>query len=247
MPEASSSTAAMRVPTNLRCAINARKAAALTRVSTELAEDSEPDLAAYVIPEMGSALAGLEDACGFVGTSAPAYGGIVGLVSLLADGQHNASLETAETGHDQFSELSGDDIASLMAKLPERFWPSAAFYCSGYAAAQTFVRLGATTGGVMLAPEGARPQLVYGGVPVFLSSSLPTGSGSFAGRPMILFGSLRSAAMLGSRREMIAASSIHRFAEFDQLAVRVTARWDIACHNVGDNSTTGAMVALVGG
>jgi HK97 family phage major capsid protein len=221
----------------------AKKIGALTRISGELQEDSAAELGQYFIDEMGFAFAASEDACGFVGDGTGAYGGILGICPQLLDGTHTAGAVNAASGHDTFAELDTADIAALMAALPGQHWPGAKFYCSGYAAAQTFVRLGAVPVG--LAAAGTRPMLQYAGVPIVMTPHLP-GAGSQSGAVMLLFGDLRSAAALGDRRGMVVQSSMSRYIELDQVAIRGTERFDIVCHSLGDNTTAGAVVGLVG-
>jgi hypothetical protein len=52
--------------------------------------------------------------------------------------------------------------------------------------------------------------------------------------------------MLASRREIRIAASPNRYLELDQVAFRVTSRFSTVCHNIGNASTPGAMVALLG-
>ena len=96
---------------------------------------------------VGYALADMADAAGFVGDGTSAYRGITGIATRLVDGTHTTGTATAGSGHDTFAELDAADLASLMAALPERWWGTAKFCCSAYAAAQTFMRLGAVAGG----------------------------------------------------------------------------------------------------
>jgi HK97 family phage major capsid protein len=63
---------------------------------------------------------------------------------------------------------------------------------------------------------------------------------------MVLFGDLSSVAVLGSRREVTLMVSPDRYLESDEDAYRLTERFDVVCHNLGDNSNAGAIVGLVG-
>ena len=60
------------------------------------------------------------------------------------------------------------------------------------------------------------------------------------------FGDMSLACSLGSRRELTAKLLSERFATSDQLAIVVTARMDINVHDIGDNTTPGPLVALIG-
>ena len=227
--------------------LRAKKLGALTRVSGELSEDAAADVAQDFVEEMGFTFADMEDGCGFLGDGTSTYGGITGICPRLLDGAHDASKLVATMGHDTFLELDATDLANLMAKLPERHWPGAKFYCSGFAAASTFVRLGATTGGTIMTARGPRPQLAYAGIPIVLTPKLP-GTGDQSGAVMVLFGDLSAAATVGSRREMTVMASRNRSGSFhlDQIGIRGTERMDIVTHELGNNSVAGAIVGLVG-
>jgi HK97 family phage major capsid protein len=64
---------------------------------------------------------------------------------------------------------------------------------------------------------------------------------------MILFGDLRASSTLGTRRGVTVKASEHLYFSNDQLAVMGTERFDLNNHNLGNNSTAGAIVGLVGG
>ena len=225
--------------------LTAKKLAIFDRLSSELVEDSAVDVAAYFLADSGSALGLKEDDCGFNGDGTSVYAGMRGICPILLDGAHGAGKIAAVSTHKTFGTLDATDIAALMAALPEKYWGNAKFYCSGYGAASLFARLGATGGGFVKTTSGDRPALSYGGVPIVITPKLP-GSGDQTGVVMVLFGDLASAAALGSRREMTLMISPDRYLEMDQDAYRLTERFDVVCHNLGDNTNAGAIVALTG-
>jgi HK97 family phage major capsid protein len=63
---------------------------------------------------------------------------------------------------------------------------------------------------------------------------------------MLLFGDMSKAVAVGSRREIAPATSLHRYLDSDQLAYRITERFDIIPHNLGDATNAGALVGLQG-
>jgi HK97 family phage major capsid protein len=221
--------------------LNAKKVAIFDRFSSELEEDSAIELAAYFMEDAGNAIGLKEDDCGFNGDGTSAYGGMRGVCPLLLDGTHNAGKVAAASTHSTFATLDAADIAALMAALPDKYWPNAKFYISGFGAATLFMRLGAAGGGL----GTSRSNMNYGGIPIVLTPKLP-GSGSQTSQVMMLFGDLSSAAALGSRRELEMATSSGKYLELDQLAYRVTERFDIVVHNMGDNTTAGAITGLIG-
>jgi HK97 family phage major capsid protein len=134
-----------------------------------------------------------------------------------------------------------------MGLLPDYAWPGAKWYCSNYAAATLFARLGAIGGGTIMTQAGRRPQLMYAGVPIVQTSKMNSASSTQAGKVMLILGDASMATMLGYDRQMTITSSTSKYLELDQIAVRATSRFSIVSHSLGDNSTPGAMVALLGG
>jgi HK97 family phage major capsid protein len=183
----------------------------------------------------------MEDACGFNGDGSSTWAGMRGICPTLIDGAHAAGAVTAGSGHSTFSTLDAADLASLMGALPDKFWPACKFYCSGYAAAQTFARLGATTGRTRL----GRPLMSLAGMPIVITPESPSAR-SQTGKVMTLFGDLSGAAAIGSRSDLILATSTDRYFDSDQVAYRVTERVGLACHNLGDSGAAGASVGLAG-
>lgn len=228
----------------------AKKLAALTRLSTELVEDSAADIGAWFAEEMGVAFADTEDSCGWNGDGSGTYGGVTGLATKLVTNFGTASqLAGAVTapgvGHDTFAEIDAIDIAALMAALPERYWSTAKFHVSAYGAANAFCRLGATAGGSIMTISGPRPMLSYLGFPIVLNPKLP-GAGDQSGKMMIGFGDLKQAVSLGDRRGVRVEASHGRYLENDQIGIRGTERFDLVSHGIGDTTTAGPLVGLIG-
>jgi HK97 family phage major capsid protein len=63
---------------------------------------------------------------------------------------------------------------------------------------------------------------------------------------MILFGDLAKAAAMGERRQVTIKRSDERYFDQDQIGLLGTERVDINNHDLGDNTTAGPMVGLVG-
>src|SRR5260370_25590617 len=104
---------------------------------------------------------------------------------------------------------------------------------------------GGPTAGNDVGPLG-RPSLSYLGFPVELTDQLP-GNTTLTGSPAILFGNLALSATFGDRRGVTIRRLTERFGEYDQVAFIVSERFDYVGHDLGDNSTPGGVVALVGG
>jgi HK97 family phage major capsid protein len=227
--------------------LTAKKLGVFARLSTELAEDSAVDLGAYFMAELGWALGDAEDGAGFIGDGTSAYGGMRGAATILQDGQHGGGSVASASGHTAFSLMDAVDLSSMMNLLPEFAWPGAKFFCSGYAAAQLFCRLGATGGGTSVETfSGSRPQLSYAGIPIVVTPKMPGSGADLRGKTCVLFGDMSRAIALGSRREISLMSSSQRYLDTDQVAVRGLERLDVVVHSVGDATTAGAIVGLVG-
>ena len=228
--------------------LTAQKIGALLRISNELEEDAAPDMVDFIANEIAYAFAALEDDCAFNGDGTSAYGKMRGIGTIVLDGQHNQAKVTAATGHNTFLTLDNTDLANLMAQVQAAAIPNAAWFCSQTAYAQTFCRLTAANGNQMdmLEVNGiVRPH--YLGFPVVLTQKLPLISTTLSGKVMMAFGDMYLGAVLGERRGVTVTTSPDRFMREDQIAVLGTERFHTVIHDIGDNTNTGALAALVGG
>ena len=225
----------------------AKKLAALSRLSTELAEDAIISIADDLASEMAYAFAKKEDECGWNGDGTSTYGGIVGVRPKIINGSYTASAITAATNHDTFAEIDAPDITSLMAPLPKYAEKNAKFYCSQVAWASTFQRLIAAAGGATMGElTGGKPMRSYLGYEVVIDQTLPTSTSDLSGVAMIFFGDLSLAATMGERRGVTVKVSNERYFEYDQIGVQATERIDINVHDLGSASVAGPLIALVG-
>lgn len=235
-------------PTWNLVSLHAKKAGGLSKMSSEIAEDAVIDLADYVANEFAYAFALFEDQCGFLGDQTSTYMGINGLMNILTEASGLAGAVLVQTAtNNLFSEITTGDLAAVMGKLPEYARMNAKWYCSALAREMVFGRLKAAAG-------GNNPQTLsgafldnYAGYPIVTSQVLPAGAATdYNGLPMLLFGDLSKSSTLGDRREIRIFPSEHRYMDTDQIAIRGTTRFDIVNHDVGDTTTAGPIVALVG-
>ncbi|MBB4422309.1 HK97 family phage major capsid protein [Bradyrhizobium sp. CIR48] len=227
----------------------ARKLATLTKVSSELDEDAAFFLGLYLAVEAAYAFALVEDNCGFMGDGSSTYDKIRGVIPQLLDGTHNAGKISAAAGHNTFAAIDSSDLCSLIGAVPAVALPGAKWICSQYAYAITLCRLAATSGGIVVMPnEAGRLVPHFMGFPVVVCQSLPQVNTSLSGNVMLLFGDMKLAATLGERRGITLARSEHgqSFAE-DNVLYKITQRIDISVHDLGDNTTAGPVVGLIGG
>lgn len=223
----------------------AKKTGCLVKISNELWDDARAAFGRYIIEGTALGLAKVQDDALFNGDGTSAYAGIQGIGPRLLDGSHNAGKVTA-AAHSTYATLDGADVAALLAPLPARAMPGAKIYVSvtGYAA---LVRIAGTSGGLVasVGPDG-EISANYLGRPIVFVPSLPSSTGSLSGKLMMVAGNMRMGVALGERRDVTIRKLVQRFADTDQTGLRVTARIDIVPHDLGDNTTAGAITGLFG-
>lgn len=224
----------------------AKKVGVLTKVSSELAEDAIINIADLVADEMGQAFALLEDQVGFTGDGTSTHGGIHGLTIKIVDGNHAAGAVDATSGEDQFSEITQDSINTLMGTLPEYAAPNAKWFISRMGKALVFDALAMAGGGNAVEDFGNGPRPAFMGHPIITAQVLPSVTTALNNSAMFLFGDLMKSSTMGVRREMRLMVSDQRYFESDELGIKATTRFDINNHDLGDGTTAGPMVAMVG-
>ncbi len=223
----------------------AKKLAVLSRFSSELADDAIINLADDLANEIAYAFAVKEDDCGFNGDGTSTYGGIQGVVNKLTDEALQGSF-TAASNNDTFAEITAADIAGWMGRLPKYAKRNAKFYVSETGFEVMFSRLMVAGGGNTVDTLTGQVRRMFLGYPVVTSQTMTTSTGDLSETVMALFGDLALAAALGNRREIRLMVSEHRYLEFDQLAIRGTERFDINVHDIGNATTAGPIVSLIG-
>lgn len=243
-------TASQAVFTNVR--LTAKKGAILTLYSSELDEDAVVSIGDTLTGEIAYAYAVGEDGCLFSGDGTSTYGGMTGLRKIFTDGVGTlAGAVDAASGHDTMAEIDSNDLASLQGKLPQYVYDTGSpeWYVSQTMWGNVFERLIGASGGVTKDQASGRTIREYNGYPVNITPAMlapATPATDASDVPMILFGDLNMTVAMGERRGMtLARSTEYKFAE-DQIAIKGTERFDINCHNTGDTTNAGSMVALMG-
>ena len=225
----------------------AKKLATLTRMSSEVDEDAVINLADYIANEAAQALAYKEDVCGFTGTGLATHGGIVGLVQLFTNGLDTyVGAVNATAGHDLFSEVDAADLGAVIGTLPEYAMGNAKWYCSKVAKGLVFGRLAASAGGNTIQTLAGGLQDSFLGFPIVTSPLLPSTTSTINNTPMLFFGDLSKAAVIGTRRGIRIEKTSERYFVEDQIAIKATERFDINVHSIGDTTVAGPIVALMG-
>lgn len=234
-----------------RVELTAKKLTALVKVSSELEQDSVFEVVDFLANEIAWAFAKLEDSCGFIGDGTSAFGGMRGVTIVANDGSHTQAKVAAAAGHNRFGTTAGldtNDLGALMAGVRSAAYPTAAWYCSHVAYAQTFCRLAGSAGGGYMETRmvDGVPTPCYLGYPVIMVESMATSLASLASLPMIAFGSLYLGLIMGHRRNIVVRRSDDRFLDSDQIGVLASERFDILAHDMGDTTNFGAMAVLFG-
>ena len=223
----------------------ARKMAAMTRYSTEIAEDAIIDIASDLAAEIAYAFAVKEDQCAFIGDGTSTYDGIVGLKakSDAAAASMHTSAQKVGTSHTMA------EFTAMMGKLPEFPGINPEWYCHKQFWGTVMARLGATAGGNMFQTiEGTRPKPLFLGYPVNFVQAMSTSLDQQANLTgLCYFGDLSMAAMFGERRGIRIKTSDQRYFEYDQLAIQGTERIDITIHDIGDANNAGPVIAFKNG
>jgi HK97 family phage major capsid protein len=196
---------------------------------------------------MAYAFALKEDQCGFIGDGSATYGGIKGLTTRILEAANTAgAVDCATAGHDTFADVDNTDLSKLMGALPKFALMNAKFYCSQVCKSLVFDRLKATAGGNTVQTLQGTTGDNYLGYPIVVSQVLPTSTGDLNNLPMLFFGDLSKAATMGERRGItVKRDDSIKFVE-DQIALKATERIDINVHDLGDTSTAGPIVGLIG-
>lgn len=220
--------------------LTAKKLGALCRMSNEIAEDAVVSIADWLVGEIAYAFASKEDDCGFNGDGTSTYGGMRGIAQIFQDGSHTAGQYQVSSA--TWSSMVIKDFTGVMGTLPQYALANAKWYMSQQGfysiAAKVFAEAGGNRTDTL--SEDVKHRIL--GFPVVFAQKLPvTTPGS--GKPMFFFGDLSKAAALGERRGVTIKRSDHRYFENDQIGLLGTERFDINCHDLGDTSNAGPLVA----
>lgn len=235
-----------------RVGLVARKWGVLTYLSPELDEDAAVNIGDILAGEIAYAFALAEDTALFSGDGTSTYHGIQGLRTIFNAGVGSLKgAVDAASGHDTMAEIDATDLAAVQGRLPqyvyERGTPK--WYCSQTMWANVFERLIGASGGVTKDQASGRTLREYNGYPVEITPAMlaPAATTTDASDvAMILFGDIGMGVSFGDRRGMtVARSTDYKFGE-DLIAIKGTERFDIVAHGLGNTTTAGTVVALMG-
>lgn len=227
--------------------LTAKKVMVLSRISNELSEDAMIDVGDQLIGEMAYAIANKIDDCGFNGDGTSTFGGIVGVRNALlnlSSTRANIAGLVVGTGN-LFSELLLTDFNEVVSLLPQYAdTPGVAWYCHKTFFGVTMQTLAYAAGGNTTANIATGTPLTFLGYPVVFSQVMPKVDAN--DQVACVLGDLSLGCMYGDRRaetvtfsDSATVNSISVF-EYDEIAIRSTARFDINVHDVGNASGTAA-------
>ena len=231
--------------------LTAKKWGVLTRISTELNEDSLISLADDLASDAALAFATSEDEACIDGDGTSTYHGIVGIRPLMIDGNHAASyVENPGTG-DNWSEITTAMLTGIMAVLPKYARRGAMWHCSPLAKAAVFDRLLAAAGGNTNQNLAEGQPARYMGYPIAEWAAMPTADAGAALNAVIMmvFGNMAMSSKLGMRRGITLLRLVEKYAERDQIGMRFTERFTINHHTItGKTPATsrGPVVGMLG-
>ena len=226
--------------------LSAKKMRVLTKLSTEMEEDSAINIIDDLTQEIAYAFAYKEDLAGWNGDGTSTYGGVLGVAGRLVTGL--TGYISASSGHDTFAEIDSTDLYKAIAALPKYARAGAKWYCNSVCEGAVFNRLQMAGGGNTADNLAGPAQPKYLGYPIEVcqaltaSAVLPTTAITGA---MLYFGDLAMAASLGDRKGVTLAVARELYMANDEIGIYGRQRLDINVHDVGSTSAAGPLVALV--
>jgi HK97 family phage major capsid protein len=228
-----------------RIQLVAKKWGTLTKITSELNEDSMINLGDRLAGEIAYAFASNEDDCIFSGDGSATYQGIQGVRPRLktingVDEGGGLILQTSNA----FADITLADFHRLVGLLPMYAeTPNTRFVCSKPFWSQVMCRLAYGVGGVTKADVASSGDKTFLGYPVTISQKYPTTD--TASVVYATFGDHSLAGTFGNRRAMTIGFSEHRYFDTDEVAVRATNRFDAVWHDLGSATVAGPVVGLM--
>ena len=221
----------------------AQKLGMIQKITSELNDDSLLNMGARAAEHFAQAFAFAEDDACFNGDGTSGDGNIDGLIPLLRDTNHDASLVSAAAGNTSFGQLDVDDFSSVVGKLPA-YVRNPKWYISkaGYEASMGRLLYALPGTGLGEAQQGINKTFM--GYPVEFTEVMNKTLTAQIDTGLVLFGALNESSVLGDRKQITVESSDQVYWANDQLAVRAIERVDIKQKNIGTDTVTGSMILL---
>lgn len=232
--------------------MTARKWGVLTRMSTELSEDTIINLADDLAKDGARAFATAEDNACIDGNGTSDYHGMTGIRTKMIDGDHDGSFYDVVSGCDEWSEVTDTILLKMIGLLPQYADANAKWHCSRVAKLAVFDRLSRAAGGNTVINMATGIAKSYADYPIVVWPSMPSDDSSAAlnNKIMLMFGDLELSSKFGTRRGITIKRLDERYAEYDQIGIRLTERYDINHHSITGAtpaSDRGPIIGLLGG
>lgn len=222
----------------------ARKLAALIPMSNELNDDALISVADMLARSIAHEFAGREDAALFNGDGTSSFGGIEGLANALEAGSKHIATSRTSFGALTFADFEtvvGKAKRYLSGEEPRWFFSREGYYAS---ARRLMNAAGGNDVNSLSMADGEQSFMGFG---VTLSDQIHSSLAASTGEIACYFGDMRSAVMMGSRKDLsVRADASVGFAA-DQIWVRGIERYDIVVHDTGTPTEAGSITALVFG
>jgi len=226
------------------------KLAALTKVSSELAEDAAVAIGEIVGSSMARAFAKAEDQAGLLGDGTSTYWGFVGLTGAFQS-LASYSAQTASTAlgglvtaaGNVFSEFTIGNFRTLMGVTPSYAEANAKFVCSKRFYWEVIVRLAQAAGGMLKSEYESSQGKTFLGYPVVYSDVMPKTDAN--SQQALFFGDFRQGAYLGDRRAFQVDQDASVYFASDQIGIRATERIGINVFGFGDTSSAGPICSMI--
>ena len=218
--------------------LTAKKLGALTKVSTELDEDSVVEIGDMITSSMAYAMADKVDNAGFNGDGTSTYGGVTGLANAL----NAAAIFDAVSGNVSAATLDLSDFESTLALLPQYEGASPRWFINSAAYWNGMGRLLNAAGGNAVSDLTGTREMMFLGYPVTFCQVMSTGT--TVSTDVAYLGDLGLGATVGNRRGVKTSVTLDRYFENDLIGIKSTERIAINVHERGDTVRTRPIVAL---
>ena len=226
--------------------MTAHKWCCLTKVSSELEEDSVIGLGEILGLSISRSLAKKEDEVGFLGDGTSTYFGMTGIVGALRGVDATiGSIKGLQVGSSNaYSGLALVDFEGTVSILPSEADEGAKWYMSKKFYYQVPYALARTAGvaNIFEILSDRKARYLYG-YPVEFVHAMPSVEAN--SQICAILGDLQLGSFLGERRQLTIARSTDVYFANDQIGFRGTERIDICAFGVGDTTEAGPIVGLI--
>jgi HK97 family phage major capsid protein len=227
----------------------AKKWMVLTRMTSEVDEDSVISIGDDLLMEIAYAFAQAEDNAGFLGDGTSTYAGITGLKNALNAG----AKYTQGSSNTWLTQVLADLVGGPPSLQPDFTVPlSNEWYCNKAYFYNVMVRLASGGGGnTTVTIRDGYEEGKFFGFPVNFVSAMPAATATTG--ICAYFGDLGAAAKFGDRRELTISTSMEASVggqsmwERDEIGIKGTERFDIVVHERGTTTVGGPINALITG